>query len=181
MGGIPISPKYGVNPSCTICFFCGETTGIALLGRLKGDVEAPRYVLADYEPCDKCKERFEQGSLLLEVDTYPHISGQPAIQQEENQKLYPTGRYKVLKKEVCERVFGQAHKTALIDVQTYNLLFSELDNEIDTKELTEEDKAFDSCADKNEEYASARMNDNSEDIVITKKGDNGESGEIQNN
>lgn len=35
--GIRVSEKYGVNPSITICPICGKETGIALLGRLKGD------------------------------------------------------------------------------------------------------------------------------------------------
>lgn len=39
--GIRVSEKHGVNPSITICPICGKETGIALLGKLKGDKEAP--------------------------------------------------------------------------------------------------------------------------------------------
>lgn len=40
--GIRVSEKHGVNPSITICPICGKETSIALLGKLKGDKEAPR-------------------------------------------------------------------------------------------------------------------------------------------
>ena len=50
---IKISPKYGVNPSLINCFFCGESKGIALMGKLKNDAEAPKECVMDYEPCDK--------------------------------------------------------------------------------------------------------------------------------
>lgn len=167
MGGIPVSKKYGLNPSCTVCFFCGEASGIALFGRMKGDVEAPKEVLIDYEPCNKCKERFEQGSLLLEVDTVPHISGQPPIQRQENQELYPTGRYKVIKKEACERIFGAIHEKALLDVETYNLLFSEIDKELAKKEFDEKNKPFEN---ESEEYVTSLVEDESEDIVVSERG-----------
>lgn len=173
MVGIPISPKYGVNPSCTVCFFCGETSGIALFGRMKGDVEAPPYALVDYEPCNNCREKFKQGSLLLEVDTRPHIDGQPPIQQQENQKLYPTGRFKVLKKEACERIFGKAHEKALLDVETYNMLFSEIDKELEKKEFDEKNKPFE-----NEEQAYNTIMDSEEEIIITERSD--EDAEVQN-
>ena len=175
-GSIPVSPKHGVNPSLTVCFFCGEATGIALMGRLKGDVEAPQYVLTDYEPCDKCKKMFAQGSLLLEVDTYPHINGQPAIQQQENQKLYPTGRFKVIKKEACERIFGAIHEKALLDVETYNMLFSEVDKELAKQEYSENSKIF---ADENEGYVTKLVDDTSEDIIMSKEGADENGGEIQ--
>lgn len=59
---IKISPKYGVNPTIPVCFFCGEEKQeIALLGKLKGDVEAPHRMCLDYEPCEKCKQIFAQG------------------------------------------------------------------------------------------------------------------------
>lgn len=61
---IKLSEKYGVNPTIPVCFWCGESKNeIALLGRLgdarKGeDIEAPKNMVLDYEPCDKCKEKF---------------------------------------------------------------------------------------------------------------------------
>ena len=80
MGDIRLSPKYGLNPTIPVCFFCGKQKNeIALLGRISNrkrvrtawggsseqvfdsDVEAPRNMILDYEPCDECKEKFKEG------------------------------------------------------------------------------------------------------------------------
>lgn len=53
--GIILSPKHGVNPSVMHCFICGKETGVALLGRLKDDAEAPRDMTNPNELCDNCK------------------------------------------------------------------------------------------------------------------------------
>lgn len=52
---IILSPKHGVNPSMVCCPICGETVSIALMGKLKGDEEAPRRIVG-MELCDKCIE-----------------------------------------------------------------------------------------------------------------------------
>ena len=39
---ITISKKHGVNPSILHCECCGKEYGLALLGKLKGDAEAPK-------------------------------------------------------------------------------------------------------------------------------------------
>ena len=151
--GIPISKKHGLNPSCALCFFCGEEKEVVLFGRLKGDVKAPCEVLMDYEPCNKCKEIFKQGSLLLEVDVKPITDNQPAIKQEENQKLYPTGRFNLIKKEACEQIFGRIFEKALIDVPTWNMIFAN---------PNQEESA-------NEEKVKAPIDDEQGEIVITEK------------
>lgn len=39
---IRLSPKHGLNPSISVCFFCGEDKNeIILPGKLEGDAEAP--------------------------------------------------------------------------------------------------------------------------------------------
>ncbi len=47
---------------CPICHH--ETGGLALLGKLKGDAEAPRYSL-DSQPCDDCRGVIEAGGVML--------------------------------------------------------------------------------------------------------------------
>ena len=37
------------------------------LGRLKGDVEAPRYAVLSKEPCDECKRHMQMGIMIIEV------------------------------------------------------------------------------------------------------------------
>lgn len=81
---ILLSPKYGVNPSMTVCFYCGETTGIVLMGKLKGDAEAPRECCLSIEPCDKCKEKYKDYCLILE---------------KESRDSEPTGRWFAIKKQ----------------------------------------------------------------------------------
>lgn len=107
MSGIRISEKHGVNPSMDMCFWCGETKAIVLFGRLKNDAEAPREVVTNYEPCDKCKEIIKKGCWCVEVDTSPTDRGRAPIQEQGDKKLYPTGRFHVLKKEAAARIFGE--------------------------------------------------------------------------
>ena len=60
---IKLSPKYGANPSVTHCECCGKDYGIALLGRLKGDVEAPRAIYQGF--CDDCLAVINQGGVMI--------------------------------------------------------------------------------------------------------------------
>lgn len=68
--GVTLSPKHGLNASLLLCPCCGKDTGLALLGRLKDDAEAPRRLI-DRSPCDKCRAEFDEmrmrGMLLLIV------------------------------------------------------------------------------------------------------------------
>ena len=62
---ISVSKKHGVNPTMLICPICHhETNGLALLGKLPGDAEAPRYSL-DREPCDDCRGVIDAGGVML--------------------------------------------------------------------------------------------------------------------
>lgn len=65
---ITLSPKYGVNPSVLHCFICGKETGVALLGKLKGDAEAPHNISNPNEICDDCRKQIVTGNkFFLEV------------------------------------------------------------------------------------------------------------------
>lgn len=87
---IRVSPKYGVNPGILSCPLCGQSTGVALFGLLKGDVEAPRNS-ADASPCTSCTDLMSKGFLLIE------IKGKAT-----------TGRQWVIATETAARVFGEA-------------------------------------------------------------------------
>lgn len=66
---IVLSEKHGVNPAISKCFFCGQDKNeILLLGKLKGDAEAPKGMAFDQEPCDQCKDYMKQGIILISVD-----------------------------------------------------------------------------------------------------------------
>lgn len=92
---IRLSEKHGVNPSLIVCFWCGDSTGVALAGRLAGDAKAPKNMYVDYEPCDKCKTQMSKGTLLMEVGSQPVHQGQTPMKQG-NDKVYPSGRWLVL-------------------------------------------------------------------------------------
>lgn len=65
---IELSKKHGLNPSILHCFICGKETGIALMGRLKGDAEAPRDVSNPNEICDDCRKMIDAGNkFFMEV------------------------------------------------------------------------------------------------------------------
>lgn len=116
---IALSPKYGVNPSVQQCYVCGEDVGVILFGHMKdkgasrkrcaepreaqSDIEAPRTVCLDKEPCDKCKEHMKQGIILIGVRD-----------GESGENPYRTGEFLVIKQEAAERLFcGEGGKKAL--------------------------------------------------------------------
>ena len=131
---IILSEKHGVNPSIEVCFFCGEEKGIALMGKLKGDVEAPRQCVLNYEPCDHCKELMSQGLTLVEVVEEQPEDNRPPIQDHENGTLYPTGRFLVVKPEAFNEMtgnkfsFSQGDK-CFISTIVFNQLLGGAENE----------------------------------------------------
>lgn len=64
--GITLSPKHGVNPSVLHCICCGKDYGVALIGKLKGDAEAPRDISQGL--CNDCQGVIDQGgAMIIEV------------------------------------------------------------------------------------------------------------------
>ena len=121
--GIRFSQKHGLNPSLDICFWCGEVKGLALCGKLKGDVEAPKQMVTSLEPCDKCKERFKKGVHLIEVTDDGSRFGDNkafAFTDMEGKPHWPTGRYVVMKPEAVK--CGKPGTKALCDKATMECL-----------------------------------------------------------
>ena len=103
MSGIKISPKYGVNPTIPVCFWCGKQKNeIALMGRMKGDIEAPKNMVLDYVPCEECQSHMAMGVAILEASDHPNTEGQPPMQN----GVYPTSRFVVVTTECADRVFN---------------------------------------------------------------------------
>ena len=90
-----LSENHGVNPSVEQCFVCMKDKGVVLFGKLKGDVEAPRTVCLDSEPCDECKKHMDMGIILISVRD-----------GEEGGNPYRTGGWVVVREEFVERVFN---------------------------------------------------------------------------
>lgn len=88
---ITLSPKHGVNPSIARCVCCGKDYGVALLGKLKNDEEAPREIYQGL--CDDCQKVVDQGGvLIIEVKD-----------GEKSSNPYRTGRLAGLSKDFKER------------------------------------------------------------------------------
>jgi len=83
---IKLHKEYGLNPTICTCFYCGEDTEeIALLGAAYKS-KAPSHMCTSLEPCDKCKEKYKDHVLVVEVES--------------EQNPIPTGRYFAVKKEI---------------------------------------------------------------------------------
>lgn len=95
---IKVSDKYGVNPTLGQCFYCGDEDGtIGLMGKLKGDMEAPRKLVLTMDPCPSCKDWMSKGIILIEI-----VDGQtPTIDKLPER----TGRFIVVTKDSIAAVF----------------------------------------------------------------------------
>ena len=101
--GIKISPKHGLNPTIPVCFWCGKQKNeIALMGHMKGDIEAPKNMVLDYVPCEECQSHMAMGVAVLEASDHPNTEGQPPMQK----GVYPTSRFVVVTTECADRVFN---------------------------------------------------------------------------
>lgn len=101
--GIKISPKHGLNPTIPVCFWCGKQKNeIALMGRMKDDIEAPKNMVLDYVPCEECQSHMAMGVAVLEASDHPNTEGQPPMQK----GVYPTSRFVVVTTECADRVFN---------------------------------------------------------------------------
>lgn len=121
---IKISPKYGANPTMPICFFCGKPTGeIALLGHIQekdfkgkaipnSDIQAPREMILNYEPCDTCKNHMEQGITIIEV---VETKNAPKNAIEICNGAVPTGTWSVIKPDAFLRLFHDIFPKDMIE------------------------------------------------------------------
>jgi len=134
---IKVSEKHGVNPTIPLCFYCGgHKEEIVLMGKLKDDAEAPKNLLLDYEPCDKCKEQFKQGFLVTEVSSEPTIENQPPI----TKGHYPTGKLLLIKKESAKDIFGKDKEWESMERRSAVLLDKEIFEHIFGDALREQQK-----------------------------------------
>jgi hypothetical protein len=104
--GIKISPKHGLNPSLQQCFFCLESKGVLLLGKLKGDQEAPYRICTDREPCDECRKLMEAGVMCVSVKD-----------GSDKKNPYRTGKMIVLKVEAAKRIFPNLGEARFVFVE----------------------------------------------------------------
>ena len=93
---VTLSKKHGLNPSITVCPICGKETGIALLGKLKEDKEAPRKIIGDL--CDDCISKLGNDKIyILAIDDQGY--GTKSIIIERSALNIPVKGYMTLMKE----------------------------------------------------------------------------------
>lgn len=116
---LSVSPKYGLNPTINVCAFCGKDKELLLLGRLKGDVKAPPRIIANYTPCEECKQKMTKGRTVVEVVTYD--TGALPIKE----GAWPTGRWMVISRESAAKMFNDdSDKPILLSVDVYSKLIT---------------------------------------------------------
>ena len=110
-GSILLSPKHGVNPSVLHCVCCGKDYGVALLGKLKGDKEAPRDIYQGL--CDDCKGVIDKGGvMIIEVKNGESSSKNP----------YRTGRIVGVSKDFKERNYIE-NPMVYMEESSFNQVF----------------------------------------------------------
>lgn len=108
---ILLSPKHGLNPSILHCICCGENYGIALLGKLKGDKEAPKEISQGL--CPKCQNVVDQGGALIievrdgETGDNPYRTGRlVGVSKNFKEKYHIEHALMYMEKSSFSKVFG---------------------------------------------------------------------------
>ena len=98
-----LSPKYELNPTFPICFFCRKRKGnIAFLGKIGNDEKAHHEMILDYQPCSACLKKMKHGITLIGVTGIQPEDNRPMIAE----GLYPTNRWMVIKKKSLNMLFS---------------------------------------------------------------------------
>ena len=117
---IIISPKHGLNPSLLKCFACGKAAGVALLGKLKDDEEAPMEMTDQNIFCDNCQKVINQNGLLV-------ISVRDG---ETGNNPFRTGKMVGITKEAKERIFKDIKtNVCYMEDSVFSKLFDITENE----------------------------------------------------
>lgn len=131
MDGIKISPKYGVNPTIPVCFWCGkEKNEVALMGHVGNekeheDIEMPMHSVINYEPCEECQKAMAMGFTVMEATRNPNWVTSVPMQQD----VYPTGKWVVLKPEAAHRLFTDLDDStdkAFIEAGAFDKIFGDV-------------------------------------------------------
>lgn len=113
---IQVSEKHGINPSICLCPICRKDNGIAILGKLKGDIKAPKYIIGR-DLCDECKKQVNDGKIFfIEVNSASNgkvigYTGRTIIMNKEDAKKLINDDeiavgYIYIKEDDFKRIFG---------------------------------------------------------------------------
>jgi len=115
---IRLHKEHGVNPTIPQCFICGEDKNELVLFGAAYKGQVPMHMIVNYEPCEKCKEKYLVDGVLL-IECYL-----------ENEKRVPTGSFVVLKEEAFKRIFTidfPENRICHIEEEAFKLLTGKVD------------------------------------------------------
>ena len=130
---IRLHPKYGVNPTIPVCFWCGqEFNEVAMLGNAY-KAEAPIRMVLNYNPCAKCAAGMATGITCIEVDDAKTLNRPGFTEDGAFAQIAPTGAYMVVKEESLDKMpFNKEHidamragRKAFIERAVFQSLFAE--------------------------------------------------------
>lgn len=108
---ITLSPKHGVNPSVLHCICCGKDYGVAMLGKLKGDKEAPRDLYQGL--CNDCEGVVKQGGAMIievgdgETGNNPYRTGRlVGVSKDFKERNHLENSIMYMKRSLFSKVFG---------------------------------------------------------------------------
>lgn len=111
---IKLSPKHGVNPSVLHCVCCGKDYGVALLGKLKGDEEAPRDIYQGL--CDQCQGVIDKGGCLFievkdgEKGSNPFRTGRMiGVSKDFKERNHVESPISYMEQTLFQQLFGQVN------------------------------------------------------------------------
>lgn len=111
MSSIRLHPEHALNPTVTVCYFCGkEKNEVAFLGAAyKG--KAPSKCCIDQVPCDECAKMLKKGVVLISV-----------ADGETGPDPYRTGHISVIKKETAKRIFESDSKVFFVEESMWEMM-----------------------------------------------------------
>jgi len=146
---VSVHPKFGVNPTISVCLFCGESKNeIVLLGgdgyKVRNEhngryesAEAPMHMVLDTLPCDTCIQTWhENGIAFVEITPHKVPTGRtqsPYEGVDTETKMMPSGRYVVVKHEAAQKILSDyPHVDRVMEVgrcdvdqESFNHLFGQ--------------------------------------------------------
>ncbi len=80
------------------CAWCGKDKNELVIAKRQNKAwcDAPMSIITNYEPCEKCQEKWDQGTVLIEASETPNTENQPLM----SEGAYPTGNYWVVNPDI---------------------------------------------------------------------------------
>lgn len=115
--GIRLHPEHGLNPTISICFYCREEKNELLLLGAGYKGKAPMNMVTSLEPCDECKKKYTDYTLLVEVR---RVFDEKAYSRREKEPE-PTGRWLAVSREFLKNPMP----IAFVEPETMNVLMEQ--------------------------------------------------------